>query len=255
MFIKETSIKTLSYYLLVAITLLLSVICLFYQLNRAFTKPEKPILPTNPISSSSTPATSDSTGESSTAGSLATSSSTNSSSHSTETTASSKKETKPITHPPLNLILTATLDQEEKGKDIIRTYIVNEPIEKSDFEVTIKQVTLAKLTENSMKSTGYDGEGILDIELRLNNQTKEEVKIFPSQIALEVNGAEVPISLSKTFTDDTTVKPKEQLTDSFLTAFPKLAKIDEVTEFGFTWITEINNVTQPYNITILLKEK
>ena len=255
MLAKKQDLTSWGYYLLSAVALLLSLSCLIFQLNSVMTRPGVPIEPTNPLTSDAQSQESESSSAAASTESQAATAETSTTKSDTHTSSSSKKESKPTTLSPINLILSAQLEQEDKnGEDTMRTYAVKERISKSSFDVAIAQISLAKLSETSMADAGHPtaGEGLLDIQLAMKNTSKEVVQIFPGEITVTVAGKEYPAILSPTFTA-TAVEPKKELVDSFLIVLPELAKIDAIQEFSFTWQTEIDQATQPYDITVLLK--
>lgn len=230
--------KLIAFCILSAVTGILVLIPLFYQVNSALTPVEKPIYPTN-----QKPTTS---------------------SQQTKETETSTGKTKPATSKevipeqsgelePINVILSAQEDKsEENNGESIKTYIIDKPIEKEGLVTTITSAAVAKLTKESMTAIGQKGEGLIDISFDLVNNTSEDIKIHPEDIMFRIDQKDYPLADTSDL-KNTTLKKGEKLSGTLVTVLPTLKNSEAVKEISFTWKTTIKKVIQIYDVLIVLR--
>lgn len=230
--------KLIAFCILSAVTGILVLIPLFYQVNSALTPVEKPIYPTNQkptTSSQQTKETETSTGK---------------------TKPGTSKEVIPEQSgelEPINVILSAQEDKsEENNGESIKTYIIDKPIEKEGLVTTITNAAVAKLTKESMTAIGQKGEGLIDISFDLVNNTSEDIKIHPEDIMFRIDQKDYPLADTSDL-KNTTLKKGEKLSGTLVTVLPTLKNSEAVKEISFTWKTTIKKVVQIYDVLIVLR--
>lgn len=249
-----TDKKTLSYFAISGVTLLLLLITLIYTAVNSGTTPP-PIEPVNPLtgtnseSSHKQTATSESSTDSS---KVSNSGKTNSSTNEPES--STKQSSAP--EGLKNIIIEAVLDASESNNgESINTFTVNKAIEEKGLVAIVTEVAVAKINEADMEILGHKGnQGLIDISLQLENKGNEAISIKPEEIKFTVNGKDYPLAKTAMLKNMTIEKGQKVENAELTFVMPELENADAIKEISFNWQTTAGKNTQDYNVLLVLKK-
>ncbi len=243
--------KTLIYFAVSGLTLLLLLITLIYTVVNSGTTPP-PIEPVNPLTGNSSESRSQPAG----ANDSSTAPTKNGESGNTSSSTSTDSSTKESSPPGLkNVIIDAVLAATESNNgESINTFTVNKAIEEKGLVAIVTEVAVAKINETDMEAFGYKGnQGLIDITLQLENKSNEAISIKPEEIKFTVNGKDYPLAKTATLKNMTIEKGQKVENTDLTFVMPELENADAIKEISFNWQTT-GKTTQDYNVLLVLNK-